>query len=260
MESTARRKSATTAPLKKTSVRSGTKALTAVTPAAPVRIVAAPVAAVPLRPRGRPRKTAAELDDGNRRRELMDGAAKLFITKGFAATSTRDIAAAAGMHSGSPFYHFASKSALLFAVMSEGMTNAVQSQQAALDALHARLPDATPHECLRTLIRHHFEVLLGPRSGFIPVMLYESRSLTPVQHKSIARLRDGYEFAWIPTLEALHAQGALQTEPGVTRLFIFGALNWAVQWFSPKKGKSLDALTSEALALFVRHPHTPGQH
>lgn len=168
MESTARRKSATTAPLKKTSVRSGTKALTAVTPAAPVRIVAAPVAAVPLRPRGRPRKTAAELDDGNRRRELMDGAAKLFITKGFAATSTRDIAAAAGMHSGSPFYHFASKSALLFAVMSEGMTNAVQSQQAALDALHARLPDATPHECLRTLIRHHFEVLLGPRSGFIP--------------------------------------------------------------------------------------------
>ena len=201
------------------------------------------------RPRGRPRKTAEELDDGNRRRKLMDGAAKLFRTQGFAATSTRDIAAAAGMHSGSPFYHFESKSALLYAVMSEGMTMATQSQQQALDALPAQ---ATPREQLHTLIRHHFEILLGPRSSFIPVMLYEWRSLTPAQRKGIARIKDSYEATWMPVLEALAKQGALQAEPGVARLFIFGALNWAVQWFSPKKGKSLDALTDEALALFIR--------
>ena len=209
----------------------------------------APSAEVPTRrPRGRPRKTAEELDDGNRRRKLMDGAAKLFRTQGFAATSTRDIAAAAGMHSGSPFYHFESKSALLYAVMSEGMTMAAQSQQQALDALPAT---ATPREQLHTLIRHHFEILLGPRSSFIPVMLYEWRSLTPAQRKGIARIKDSYEATWMPVLEALAQQGALQAEPGVARLFIFGALNWAVQWFSPKKGKSLDALTDEALALFI---------
>ena len=201
------------------------------------------------RPRGRPRKTAEELDDGNRRRKLMDGAAKLFRTQGFAATSTRDIAAAAGMHSGSPFYHFESKSALLYAVMSEGMTMATQSQQRALDALPTT---ATPRDQLHTLIRHHFEILLGPRSSFIPVMLYEWRSLTPAQRKGIARIKDSYEATWMPVLEALAQQGALQAEPGVARLFIFGALNWAVQWFSPKKGKSLDALTDEALALFIR--------
>ena len=203
------------------------------------------------RPRGRPRKTAEELDDGNRRRKLMDGAAKLFRTQGFAATSTRDIAAAAGMHSGSPFYHFESKSALLFAVMNEGMATAVQSQQQALAALPA---DAAPRDCLRVLIRHHFEVLLGPHSGFIPVMLYEWRSLTPAQRKSIARVKDDYEAAWMPALQALARQKALQADPGVARLFIFGALNWAVQWFAPKKGKSLDALTDEALALFIHQP------
>ncbi|NML84109.1 MAG: TetR/AcrR family transcriptional regulator, partial [Polaromonas sp.] len=32
---------------------------------------------------------------------------------------------------------------------------------------------------------------------------------------------------------------------------IFGALNWAVQWFSPQGGKSLDALTAQALLLFI---------
>ena len=213
----------------------------------------------PRRPRGRPRKTAEELDDGNRRRKLMDTAAKLFLTQGFAATSTRDIAAAVGMHSGSPFYHFESKSALLFAVMNEGMATALQSQQAALDALAQRQPQATARERLRVLIRHHFEVLLGPHSGFIPVMLYEWRSLTPAQRKSIASVKDTYEAVWMPTLEALARQKALQADPAVARLFIFGALNWAVQWFAaPKKknnnkqGKSLDELTDEALALFIR--------
>lgn len=201
------------------------------------------------RPRGRPRKTTQELDDGNRRRDLMAGAARLFRRQGFAATSTRDIAAAAGMHSGSPFYHFASKSALLYAVMHEGMRAALHSQQQALAALEQH---ATARERLHALIRHHFEVLLGPRSGFIPVMLYEWRSLTASQRKAIARVKDAYEAHWTPTLQALAQQGVLQADPAVARLFIFGALNWSVQWFAPKKGKSLDELSSEALALFIR--------
>ena len=248
MDSPVPRTSAITPSQKKATTRPRSKAVAPL--GAHSAPTAKPTAEEPTRrPRGRPRKTAEELDDGNRRRKLMDGAAKLFRTQGFAATSTRDIAAAAGMHSGSPFYHFESKSALLYAVMSEGMTMAVQSQQQALDALPAQ---ATAREQLHTLIRHHFEILLGPRSSFIPVMLYEWRSLTPAQRKGIARIKDSYEAAWMPALDALAKQGALQAEPGVARLFIFGALNWAVQWFSPKKGKSLDALTDEALALFIR--------
>src|SRR3954471_19250608 len=91
-------------------------------------------------PRGRPRKTLGERDDGNRRRALIVGAAKLFRRKGFAATSTRDIAAAAGMQSGSPFYHFKSKQALLYAVMDEGMRSALERQAKLL--AHAPAGDA----------------------------------------------------------------------------------------------------------------------
>ena len=39
----------------------------------------------------------------------LRAAAKLFVEKGFDATTTRDIAEAVGMRSGSPFYHFRSK-------------------------------------------------------------------------------------------------------------------------------------------------------
>jgi AcrR family transcriptional regulator len=115
---------------------------------------------LPKRPRGRPRKTEDERDDGNRRQELITAAAKLFRRQGFDATSTRDIAAAVGMHSGSPFYHFKSKDALLYAVMEEGMQSAIARQTLALD--QATAMGATPMEKMRRLVRAHFDTLLGP--------------------------------------------------------------------------------------------------
>lgn len=206
-------------------------------------------AAAPKRPRGRPRKTVDERDDGNRRRALLLGAARLFRRKGFDATSTRDIAAAAGMQSGSPFYHFKSKQALLFAVMEEGMRNAVERQQEAIAA--AGTASLDPAGQLRVLVRNHFEVLLGPGSDFIPVMLYEARSITPRQRAALADLRSAYEGAWVPVLQALHASGRLKAEVKLARLMIFGALNWSVQWFDRRKEASLDDLTDAALALFI---------
>jgi AcrR family transcriptional regulator len=201
------------------------------------------------RPRGRPRKTADERDDGNRRQELIHAAAKLFHRKGFDATSTRDIAAAVGMRSGSPFYHFKSKGALLHAVMEEGMRSAIERQTRVLQKAEQTMAD--PRWVLTILIRNQFDVLLGPGSDFIPVMLYESRALTPRQRASLVQLQSEYEAAWTPVLEALHTAGQLRADVKLARLLIFGALNWSVQWYDRRKGASLDDLTAAALALFI---------
>lgn len=202
---------------------------------------------LPRRARGRPRKTADERDDGNRRQDLLRAAAHLFRQQGYAATATRDIAAAAGMRSGSPFYHFDSKQALLAAVMLEGMQRALRHQTERLAPA-----DAPASERLRALVRSHFDVLLGPDSDFIPVMLYEWRSLTPAQRADVHALRQRYEAAWLPVLQALHASGALRGDPSLARLMIFGALNWSVQWYEARSGgATLDDLTDTALQLFL---------
>lgn len=210
----------------------------------------------PRRARGRPRKTAGERDDGNRRQELLRAAARLFRQKGFAASSTRDIAAAVGMRSGSPFYHFENKETLLAAVMLEGMQSALRRQglavQGAAAVASAQGRTLSARECLRVLVRSHFDVLLGPDSDFIPVMLYEWRSLSPAQRSEVNRLRAGYEAAWVPVLQALHARGELQGDPSLARLMIFGALNWAVQWYDPARRATLDDLTQAALQLFLK--------
>ncbi|MDP2262510.1 MAG: TetR/AcrR family transcriptional regulator [Hydrogenophaga sp.] len=207
----------------------------------------------PRRARGRPRKTADERDDGNRRQALLREAARLFRQHGFAATSTRDIATAAGMQSGSPFYHFDSKEALLAAVMQEGMERALQRQQAAIAAsVEERAPE--PSDCLRVLVRSHLDVILGPDSDFIPVMLYEWRSLAEAQRSEVNRLKDAYEGTWVPVLRALHDSGELRGDPSLARLMLFGALNWSVQWFDPARRASLDDLADTALQLFLKDP------
>ena len=211
------------------------------------------------RPRGRPRKTAEERDDGNRRLALLATAARLFRLQGFDATSTRDIAAAAGMRSGSPFYHFENKQALLAAVMREGMRSALERQTAATAALPA---PATPRERLAALVRNHLEVLLGADSDFIPVMLFEWRRLDPDQIGEITALKEAYEAAWVPVFAALHARGQLTGDPVLARLMIFGALNWSVQWYRPpparggrgRRRATLDDLTTTALQLFLKDP------
>jgi AcrR family transcriptional regulator len=205
--------------------------------------------AAPKRPRGRPRKTLDERDDGNRRQELLRAAARLFRRKGFHATSTRDIAAATGMQSGSPFYHFKSKGALLHAVMEEGMRSAIEKQAAALQK--AEQETSSPRRLLAILIRNHFDILLGAGSDFIPVMLYEARSITPRQRATLAQLQSEYEAPWAPVLQALHASGALRAEVKLARLLMFGALNWSAQWFDRRKGASMDELAQAALALFI---------
>jgi TetR/AcrR family transcriptional regulator, cholesterol catabolism regulator len=211
-------------------------------------------AEVPVkRPRGRPRKTEQDRDEGNRRSQLLRSAARLFRRKGFEATRTRDIAAAAGMQSGSPFYHFKSKGELLFAVMEEGMRSAIARQQrtvAVFEREHA--PDSASR--LRLLIRNHFDVLLGPGSDFIPVMLYEARSVTPRQRAALAELQGEYEAPWIPVLEALQEAGRISADVKLARLLMFGALNWSAQWYDRRKGASLDELTDAAVHLFIGEP------
>src|SRR5947207_10631364 len=150
------------------------------------------------------------------------------------------------MHAGSPFYHFKSKGQLLHAVMEEGMQSAIARQAAVL--ADTRGDAAT---VLRRLIRNHFETLHGPGRDFIPVMLYESRSLSARQRAGIAKLQRDYEAVWMPVLRSLVASGRLRVDAHLARLLIFGALNWSVQWFDAKKRASLDELTDAAMALFV---------
>jgi AcrR family transcriptional regulator len=201
----------------------------------------------------KPRPPAIEGPD-NRRADLVRVAARLFREKGFDGTTIRDIAHAVGMRSGSPFYHFANKHELLMAVMEEGLRLGLDRTTGAVD------PSLTATERFRQLVRTHYGILHDTGSDFIPVMLYDWRSLPAQYKRRIIELKDRYDAIWQGTLDELHDQGLLRADAKLARLMILGAMNFSATWYRarPKSARSakrvdLDELAAQTVAL-VLHP------
>jgi AcrR family transcriptional regulator len=184
--------------------------------------------------------------NGNRREDLLRVCARLFREKGFDGTSIRDISQAAGMHSGSPFYHFKSKQEMLVAVMEQGLTEGLRH----LEAVAAmRL---APAEKFRKLVRAHLETICAVGHDFIPVMLYDWRSLTPANRRRVIALKDRYDALWQKVTDELQAQGVMSGDAQLARLFTFGVLNWTARWYRAGGRKSLDEIAEEASRFLLK--------
>ncbi len=184
--------------------------------------------------------------NGNRRTALLHVCARLFREKGFDGTTIREISAAAGMHSGSPFYHFASKQHMLVAVMEEGLAEGLRRTEA---VLAERLP---PREKFRRLVRAHLGTILDHGNDFIPVLLYDWRSLTPANRRRVIALKDRYDALWQGMLDELARKGLIAGDPQVARLFVFGAVNWTATWYRAGGRFSVDALAAQVAKLLLR--------
>lgn len=184
-------------------------------------------------------------DDGNRRAELIRAAGHLFREKGYAATTIRDIAAAVGMRSGSPFYHFKSKQEMLKAVVLEGMLSALASIEA---VVASRLG---PRETFQALIRAHLDIILGSGGDFAPVLLHEWRSLSDESRAQIVATKDRYEDIWRKTLSELKDAGLIRDDSSLARLLIFGSINWTAQWYRPDGKLSIDKLARQTAEFFL---------
>jgi AcrR family transcriptional regulator len=184
--------------------------------------------------------------EGNRREDLLRVCARLFREKGFDGTSIRDISQAAGMHSGSPFYHFKSKQEMLVAVMEQGLTEGLRH----LEAIAAlKLPAA---EKFRKLVRAHLGTICEDGRDFIPVMLYDWRSLTPANRRRVIALKDRYDALWQRVTDELQAAGLMRGDAQLARLFTFGVLNWTARWYHAGGRKSLDEIAEEASRFLLR--------
>lgn len=190
-------------------------------------------------------------ESANRRAALVRAAAALFREKGFDGTTIRDIARSVGMQSGSPFYHFANKHELLMAVMEEGLQQGLARTKDVLDDTALPAPQR-----FERLVRTHYAILHERGSDFIPVMLYDWRSLPSAYRRRIVALKDRYDAIWQSTLEELHAAGQLRADPKLARLMILGAINFSATWYRPdsrqRERMTLDELAAQTVALVLQ--------
>jgi AcrR family transcriptional regulator len=187
-------------------------------------------------------------DDAGRRGQLLRESARLFREKGYDATSVRDIAAATGLQSGSWVYHFKTKQDILAAVMEQGLQQALERIEA---IAREELP---PREHFRALVRTHLDTLLGPGQDFIPVLLYDWRSLDKRGRERVIALQKRYEQVWEDVILQLQRTGDWAMPTSIDRLLMFGALNWIVQWYRPRGPLNAAQIVAEAEKFFLRTP------
>jgi AcrR family transcriptional regulator len=184
--------------------------------------------------------------NGNRREDLLRVCARLFREKGFDGTTIRDISSAAGMHSGSPFYHFPSKQEMLLAVMEQGLAEGLRRSEAVLAERIA------PEEKFRRLVRAHLGTILEEGNDFIPVLLYEWRALTQPNRRRVIALKDRYDALWQKVLDELERRGRVGGDAQVARLLVLGAVNWSAQWYRPGGRLSLDEIAAQTTGLLLK--------
>jgi TetR/AcrR family transcriptional regulator, cholesterol catabolism regulator len=196
------------------------------------------------RRRDRPSRDHASRDhpgrDQSGRERITAAAAELFLQNGYAQTSLRDIAAAAGIKAGSIYYHFDSKEALLTDILQQGIR--------VMEEAFARASEETGAEDGEARVRHHIQAHLsalfehGPyTTNHVSAFHIAPRSVK----EAVIPARDRYEAAWVALIEDLVARGEMTDEvsPALSRLALFGAMNFAVEWFDPTRG-NLDELVN----------------
>lgn len=196
-------------------------------------------------------ETARGRAKAERRDALLASAARLFAGRGFDGVSIEDLGSSVGVSGPAVYRHFASKQAVLAALLvgvSEGL----------LDGGHAVVDAADDSSsALESLVRFHVDFALRD-PDVIRVQDRDLAALSPQDRESVRTLQRRYVELWVDVLHRLSPT----TERAELRLraqATFGLLN-----STPHSARSVSAartralLEEMALAALGRRQVTPG--
>ena len=180
-----------------------------------------------------------------RRRQIEDVASALFSSRGYAATSMRDIARALDLQGGSLYSHIPSKEAVLAAIVEE----AAEDFHAAVRPVAERPGPAA--ERLREMIAAHVRVVTGGRER-AKVFLFEWTFLGEDRRAAVARSRSAYQAYFERVVAEGVAAGELETpDARLSAVFILSAMNAMAHWHRPDGALGSDALAGHYADLFL---------
>ena len=178
------------------------------------------------------------------RARILEEAAGIFVERGYAETSLRGIASAAGMKAGSVYYHFESKDEIIESVLREGMVAVDDAFDAASEASAGR----SAEERLTAHVAAHLRALFD-HGAFTASHVTMFHTVPDGVREVIVPLRDAYEGRWAELLAEL-APSDTTRDVGLARLILIGAMNSSLEWFDPDGSQSLDGLAHEIVVQF----------
>ncbi|MEV0390923.1 TetR/AcrR family transcriptional regulator [Nonomuraea sp. NPDC050643] len=168
---------------------------------------------------------------------LMDVAATLFASKGYAAVGIREIAREAGLTIGSLYHYASSKEDLFIKLLRSSYVSAIDRARKTI----AMAP--TPAQRLQALIRLH---IVGEvtEANVWELERTELEVISPEARAALIELRDEFEQLWRDIIEEGISDGSFAPEdPAIVRISILRMCNGVVLWYRPDGRLTLDEIS-----------------
>ncbi|MEV0704083.1 TetR/AcrR family transcriptional regulator [Saccharopolyspora sp. NPDC050389] len=180
-----------------------------------------------------------------RRAELLAIAAELFATRGFLATTVRDIADAAGILSGSLYHHFDSKESMVDEILREFLDAQRETNEQVLREA------SDPRAAITELIRRSFGAMQQHRAA-IAIFQNESKYLAESERFGyLKQAADEFERTWTRLLQDGQRAGVFRDDLNakVTYRFIRDMVWTAVHWYDPRGKLTADAIADQYIKI-----------
>lgn len=180
------------------------------------------------------------------RERLINAAVEAFAEKGFAGTTTRDIASRAGMSPAAVYVHHDSKESLLFTVSLEG-------HRSALEVINSAASSTTdPVGRIRTMV-YDFSLWHADHSRVGRIVQWEYHALTPAHRAEVGAIRRSIERTMQDALADGVRQGVLDVDdiPGTAFSLLSLGVD-LVRWFEPGGSRTGEELATLHATLAVR--------
>jgi AcrR family transcriptional regulator len=172
------------------------------------------------------------------KRKMLNKARTLFWSKGYNATSVRDIARAYGCKPANVYNFFSKKEDILYEVLLEEMEQIVNPIKVLEED-----DTSNPETQLRMLIESHLKVTLSYRRSAKLLFDVELDNLSTVQRKKIVGMRDHYDRIIRKIIgRGIKAGCFWNIDPKLAGFTIASMITRTRIWYHPQKGVTVSQL------------------
>ncbi|WP_179275786.1 TetR/AcrR family transcriptional regulator [Rhodococcus sp. 06-418-5] len=192
---------------------------------------------------GRPRK---DQPDPQRFQEILDGAATVFLARGYDASSIQEVADEVGMLKGSLYHYVKTKEDFLYEIIKRAFDAALIEVGNAVDL------DGNALDRLTAFVRAHVEFTVANFTS-MSIQFRERRALSENRRREITELGDAYT----GLLRSILAEGRAEKlisdslDVSLATWTILGQLNSLVNWFHVGGRMSVEELVQRLTGMIL---------
>ena len=176
-----------------------------------------------------------------KKEEILRSAMELFLEKGYSATSTNDICAAAKINKPTLYYYFKSKRHLFFELHIKNIQEVLRPYVARAASI------ADPWERLTFIMREFTKIVCHHPE--LRALTHEAMSIQDQYFEEIREEWKKHYLLLLNTISELQSKGTIAADlkPSWVALLVLGMITWITYWFDYNRKDGIDDIAETAL-------------